>query len=354
MTGTIAVILVFGGLIFFHELGHFLLARCFRMGVQVFSLGFGPTLFSCKRGKTVYQVAALPLGGYVSLVGESAKADIPEPFTPAESFSLRPAWQRFCVLAAGSVFNLLLAWFICWGLMWSNGRSEVPPVVGSILEGSAAADSPIRLGDRVLSIDGQAITVWENLPAIIRASQDKELVFTVRSLDGETRTFPLTPTLLKQTAPDGRKFENWGIGITATEAIRHEYGFFQSAKEGLIEAGNMLSFIWGALGDLLSRKVDFDNVGGPILIAQTIYQQADQGMLNVLTIAALISVNLGVLNLLPIPVLDGGHLLFLLLEMIFRRPVPVAVQNTAALAGIFLLLALMVMATFNDVMRFLG
>ena len=106
MIGTVAVILVFGGLIFFHEMGHFLVARCFGMGVKTFSLGFGPAIFSFKRSKTVYQVAAVPLGGFVSLVGESVDAEVPDEFTPAESFSLRPAWQRFLVIAAGSVFYL--------------------------------------------------------------------------------------------------------------------------------------------------------------------------------------------------------------------------------------------------------
>ena len=349
MIGTIAVILVFGGLIFFHELGHFFVARLFGMGVKTFSLGFGPAVFSFKRKKTVYQVAAVPLGGFVSLVGESADAEIPEPFTPEESFSLRPAWQRFPVIAAGSVFNLLLAWFICWGLVWVNGRTEMTPVVGEILEGSAAAASPMRAGDRILSLNGKDIRLWTEMPPIVQENQGKPMVVAVVRPDGSTLTFSIAPTLLKQTLPDGGKIENWGMGIRQS---RHQYGFFQSALEGMAEARDMVTFTWNALADLISRKVSFDNVGGPILIAQAIYKQADYGLVSVFMIAALISVNLGVLNLLPIPVLDGGHLIFLLVEMLIRRPVPPAVQEKAAFVGLFMLIALMIAATFNDVMRF--
>ena len=349
MIGTVAVILVFGGLIFFHEMGHFLVARCFGMGVKTFSLGFGPAIFSFKRSKTVYQVAAVPLGGFVSLVGESVDAEIPDEFTPEESFSLRPAWQRFLVIAAGSVFNLILAWFICWGLVWVNGRTDMSPVVGEILESSSAAASPMKVGDRVVSLNGKPIGRWDEMPVIVQENQGKEMEVVVKRPDGSNLTFSLVPTLLKQTLPDGQKLESWGMGV---RPAHRTYGFLQSAGEGLAEAKGMVTFTWRALSDLLSRKVSFDNVGGPILIAQTIYKQADRGLVSVFMIAALISVNLGVLNLLPIPVLDGGHLLFLTVEMIIRRPVPVVVQEKAAWVGLFLLISLMIAATFNDVMRF--
>ena len=349
MIGTISVILVFGGLIFFHELGHFLVARSFGMGVKTFSLGFGPAVFSFKRKKTVYQVAAVPLGGFVSLVGESADAEIPEEFTPGESFSLRPAWQRFLVILAGSAFNLLLAWLICWGLMWTNGRTDMSPVVGQILESSAAAASPMRVGDRVVSINGQSIGKWGDMPSIVQENQGKEMTVVITREGGDTLTFSLAPTLLKQTLPDGREIESWGMGIRPAHLT---YGFMQSAWEGLVEAKNMVVYIWSALSDLVTSKVSFDNVGGPILIAQVVYKQVDHGLVSVLMLAALISVNLGVLNLLPIPVLDGGHLFFLLVEMVFRRRVPPAVQEKAAFIGLFLLLGLMIAATFNDVKRF--
>ena len=351
MLGTIAVILVFGGLIFFHELGHFLAARGFGMGVKTFSLGFGPALLSLKREKTVYQVAAVPLGGFVSLVGESSEADIPEEFSEKESFSLRPAWQRFCVIAAGPLFNLVLAWFICWGLMWVHGRDSLPPVVGDILLETPAAESPLRIGDRILSIDGEKITKWSQMPTLVQRGQGKPLAVTAQRPDGTAITFTLTPAKLTQKTAEGQEIQNWGMGIRAGEVVHEEYGFAQAAWEGMVEAKNMVAMTWDALTGLVTRKVAFDNVGGPILIAQAIYQQADYGLLNVFMIAALISVNLGVLNLLPIPILDGGHLIFLLVEMAGRRPVPAQVQEKAMMVGLFLLISLMIAATFNDVMR---
>ena len=352
MIGTIAVLLVFGGLIFFHELGHFLAARSLGMGVKTFSLGFGPSLFAFKRGKTRYQVAALPLGGFVSLVGESADAEIPEEFTKAESFSLRPAWQRFLVILAGPIFNLALAWFICWGLMWTGGRLFLPPVIGEILQDTPAAESPLTPGDRILTIDGVKVGRWLDIPPLVQRSGGNPLVVSVQRSDETLITFSLTPSRLTQTTPEGQTIEHWGIGIKAGEAEHQRFGFVQSAWEGMVEAGNMVSYIWNALSDLVSQKVDFENVGGPILIAQSIYKQTDHGLRSVLLLAALISVNLGVLNLLPVPVLDGGHLVFLGVEMIGRRPVPVRVQEKAMFVGLFLLLSLMVVATFNDVMRF--
>ena len=352
MIGTIAVVLVFGGLIFFHELGHFAAARAFGMGVKTFSLGFGPSLFSFKRGKTTYQVAALPLGGFVSLVGESADADIPEEFTNEESFSLRPAWQRFLVILAGPVFNLVLAWFICWGIMWTNGREVLPPVVGEIIADSPAAESPLRPGDTILALDGVKISRWMEISPLVQRAEGKPLVVAAEQPDGTTVTFTVTPERISQTTPEGHTVEGWAMGIKAGPVEVHEYGFFASAKEGAVEAGRMASVIWNALGDLISRKVAFDNVGGPILIAQAIYTQTEYGIASVLMLAALISVNLGVLNLLPIPVLDGGHLIFLTVEMLGRRPVPVKVQEKAMFAGLALLLFIMLAATFNDVMRF--
>lgn len=352
MTGAIAVILVFGGLIFFHELGHFLVARAFSIGVKTFSLGFGPALASFKRSKTRYQIAVFPLGGFVSLVGESPDAEMPEGFTPAESFALRPAWQRFLVIAAGSVFNLLLAWFICWGLLWTNGRVFIPPVVNEVIAGSPAARSPLRAEDRILTVDGQDIRAWADIPPAIQRGQGKDVRLTAQRPDGTLLTFSITPVQMTHDTGSGQTIQSWSLGIKAGEASRQEFDFFPAARGGLADAANMAAFTWGALRDLATRTISFDNVGGPILIAQTIYNQASHGIMDVLLLAALISVNLGILNLLPIPVLDGGHLLFLAIEMVIRRPLPAFVQEKSMLIGLFLLLSLIVAATFNDIMRF--
>jgi regulator of sigma E protease len=351
MIGTIAVVLVFGGLIFFHEMGHFLVARLFGMGVKTFSLGFGPALFSFKRSKTVYQVAAVPLGGYVALVGETADAEIPPPFTAVDSFSLRPAWQRFFVIAAGSVFNLLLAWLICWGVLWINGRHSIPPVVQSINQEARIAASPLEPGDRIIGFNSRSVSRWEQLPLYMMSNHDKDILLTVEKPDHSVLVFTVAPTLLERSLPNGTKGEFWSLGITGGKVEFQTFDFFGAMVEGLREAEYQLVTTWYSLVDLLSRDIAFNNVMGPVGITKTIYKQTEHGVVPVLMLAAFISVNLGIINLLPVPVLDGGHLAFLLVEMVTRRKVPPKVQEKAALVGLFLLLALIVGATFNDVMR---
>ncbi|WP_300923648.1 site-2 protease family protein, partial [uncultured Desulfovibrio sp.] len=154
LTTILAVIIVLGGLIFFHELGHFAVARALGMGVSTFSLGFGPKILTRKVGKTEYALSLVPLGGYVALVGESDEADIPEGFTPAESFARRPAWQRLLVVAAGPAANILLAWLLCWALAFGWGVPVLQPVVGAVTAESPAARAGLLPGDRILSIDG--------------------------------------------------------------------------------------------------------------------------------------------------------------------------------------------------------
>ncbi|MDR1686911.1 MAG: RIP metalloprotease [Desulfovibrio sp.] len=353
IAGVAAVVLVFGGLIMFHELGHFIAARAMGIGVKTFSLGFGPVLFSFARGKTIWQLAALPLGGFVSLVGETDSAEIPEGFSEKESFALRPARERFMVIAAGPLFNLVLAWLICWGILYVNGRNFVPPVVGGIIEGGAAASSPLRVGDRIMSIDGTAVRRWLDIAPLVRQTDGRDVVVTAQRPDGSSVVFSLAPRPLPAAETDGKgAARRLGLGIRAAGETEHEeLSFLQSLPGGLTEAGNMAAYTWNALVDIVSRRVAFDNVGGPILIAQAIYKQADRGAADVLMLAALISVNLGILNLLPIPVLDGGHLLFLSAEMATRRKVPEHIREKAVLAGLALLIALVGAATFNDLTR---
>jgi regulator of sigma E protease len=355
MSGIPATVLAFAFLILFHELGHFFLARFLGIGVKTFSLGFGPVLFSRTWGKTSCQAAAVPLGGFVALVGETPEAEIPEPFTPAESFTLRPVWQRFLVILAGPVFNLLLAWFLCWGLFWANGLSETPPVVGSILDGAPAASSPLQPGDRVLSLNGAPVRRWEDLSRFIRRNEGLPITFSVVREGGSSpRTFVLAPALLSHTLPGGETLESWGIGILPGEAVHRELSFFQAAGSGLAQAADMAALIWTSLADLVSGRESVKNIGGPVLIAQSLAQQASHSLINLLLLTALISVNLGILNLLPIPVLDGGHLFFLALEALFRRPVPAAIQEKATMGGLFFLIGLMILATFNDILRLFG
>lgn len=370
LTTIVAVIIVLGGLIFFHELGHFAVARALGMGVSTFSLGFGPKILTRKIGKTEYALSLVPLGGYVALVGESDEADIPEGFTPAESFALRPAWQRLLVVAAGPTANILLAWLLCWALAFGWGVPVLQPVVGAVNAESPAARAGLAPGDRILTIDGRSIESWEAMSAAIAASDGRPLRLEVlrpappaaesagphpardATGAGHVITLELTAERATRTTIFGEQETAWLIGVRAGSSVSAEpQGFWRAALAGADQTWNMVSLTWQSFVKLAQRVVPLDQVGGPIMIAQMVGEQAHQGLAGLLALTALISVNLGILNLLPVPVLDGGQIVFCLIEILFRRPVPPKAQEIATRVGLFLLIALMVLATFNDIWR---
>lgn len=357
LSSAIAIILVLGGLIFFHELGHFSVARAFGVGIRTFSLGFGPALYKFKHGKTEYKLSAIPLGGYVSMVGESPDDDINSPenseFTEEDSFTKRKPWQRMCIVAAGPIANLLLAFLIYWALFVANGQFQLLPEIGAVRPDSPAAIAGLEKGDSVLSISGTKIKYWEDISDSIAKHGGKELTILVNR-DGKDLTFKVTPSLLSRKNLFGEDEKTYLIGVQAagkTENI--SLGFIGSAAAALEQTWSMTVLTVEGFIKLIERVIPAETVGGPIMIAQLVSQQAEQGLVAVLALAALISINLGVLNLLPVPILDGGHLVMLVYETIVGKPVPAKVMDYSIRVGIFLLLTLMVWATFNDVSRLL-
>lgn len=355
LSSAIAIILVLGGLIFFHELGHFSVARAFGVGIRTFSLGFGPAIYKFKRGRTEYRLSAVPLGGYVSMVGESPDDDIDSlenrEFTEADSFIKRKPWQRMCIVAAGPIANLLLAFFIYWALFLANGQLQLLPEVGHIRPDSPAAVAGMETGDSVQSISGSKIQYWEDISKTISQNGGKELRIVINR-NGKDLTLNVTPSLLSRKNIFGEDEKTYLIGIQAagkTEQI--ELDFISCASAAVTQTWSMTVLTVEGFVKLIERVIPAETVGGPIMIAQLVSQQAEQGIFAVLGLAALISINLGVLNLLPIPVLDGGHIVMLVYEMIVGKPVPAKVMDYSMRAGIFLLLTLMVWATFNDVRR---
>lgn len=347
----LAVVLVFGGLIFFHELGHFLAFRCFGVGVITFSIGMGPRLWGIKRGKTEYRIAWLPFGGYVSGVGEYSDEVETLGFTQEEAVNNRPAWQRLIIAFAGPFMNLLIAWLIYWGLTAVMGMAVPLPQVGAVLQDSAAMQTGIRPGDLITAIDGIAVNRWAQVPEIVGASGGRTLAVEVER-NGEVMSFSITPIRSERTNLFGETETAWLLGVQASGAVRYEKtGFFESARLGLVQTWNIIDLTCTGLKKMITGAVAADTVGGPILIAEMIGRQAQAGVVPLLLLAALISVNLGLLNLLPIPVLDGGAILFCLVETVIHRPVPEKVQEWAMRGGAALLIALMVFATFNDILR---
>lgn len=351
ITGLATAIIILGFLIFFHELGHFCLARIFGMGVKTFSLGFGPRLVGVKRGKTNYQIAAIPLGGYVSLVGQDPDEELPEGFTPDEEFSSRPPWQRFLVILAGPIFNFLLAWLIYWGLFALNGQNIPLPVVGDVQVETPAASAGVLPGDRFVSINGIPTPTWPDVQKLVQDGNGSSLS-VVMDREGEEVTLSITPRQEPGKSIFGENIVRWIIGVKYSGAYQQiPLGFFEAAPVGLKECANVTALTFQSLGKLVEGAVPLDSVGGPISIVKMINDQAAHGATPVLILAAFISINLFLLNLLPIPVLDGGHILFLCLEMVFRRKVPQRVQEVTTSLGFFLLLLLMGLVIFNDIAR---
>lgn len=347
----LAVILVFGGLIFFHELGHFIANKMLGVGVITFSIGMGPKLFGFKYGKTEYRLSLLPIGGFVSAVGEYDHETESLGFSKEEALYLRPAWQRMLMAFAGPFANFVVAFVIYFGLCLTTGVSVSLPQISDPLPDSPAWAAGLRKGDTINSINGMPVSEWAQIPDMVSASGGKELTLKV-TRENAGITLSLTPQRMTRTTIFGEEEEAWLIGVSPLGTVRHiPVGFGDAIREGLGQTARMTMLTWTGFKKLLTGRVSAKNVGGPVMIAEMLGSQAKVGMVPLLLLAALISVNLGLLNLLPVPVLDGGVILFGLVEMLIRRPVPEKLQNILLYIGVFLLVALMVFATFNDILR---
>ncbi len=347
----LAIVLVFGGLIFFHELGHFIAFRAFGVGVITFSLGMGPKAWGIKKGKTEYRLSWLPIGGFVAGVGEYSDDVESLGFTQEESVASRPAWQRLLIAFAGPFMNLVIAWLIYWGMTASMGMAVTLPQIGGIIQGSAAEQAGLLPGDMITGINGIHIDKWGQVPEIVGASEGATLAVEAER-EGRLIHFDLTPKRSERVNIFGETETAWLIGVQVSGTVRYERkSSAEAAWLGLRQTWNMIDLTLTSIKKMLLGSVPADSVGGPILIAQMLGQQAKAGLAPLLLLAALISVNLGLLNLFPIPILDGGAILFCLIEMVIRRPVPEKVQEWSMKIGAGLLITLMVFATFNDVMR---
>jgi regulator of sigma E protease len=348
---TLAIILVLGALIFFHELGHFLVARSMDIGVKAFSLGFGPRIWKRTWGQTEYRLSAFPLGGYVQLVGENKEDEVPEGFLPQQSFAQRPPWQRMLVVAAGPIFNFILAWLIYWGIFWSQGQIELLPRIGDVQPDSPAQMAGIMPGDVVTAVNDVPTTYWQDLSRAISTNKEATLHLSILR-QGEIITIRVTPQLQERTNIFGETKKVPMVGIIAAgDTTTIDLSMLDAAAAGALQTWNLTKLTFQGIIKLVERVVPLDNIGGPIMIAQMVGQQAHEGMINLLAITALISINLGLLNLLPIPVLDGGHILFSAIEWIRKRPLDEKLQNITTRMGLAFLLALMGLAIFNDLWR---
>jgi regulator of sigma E protease len=345
-----ALVIVLGVLIFFHELGHFLVARLLGVGVETFSLGFGPKIFGKKIGITDYRISAIPLGGYVKMVGEQPDADL-DPADIPLSFTHKHVFKRILIVAAGPFFNILLALIIFYGIFQISGLLILKPSIGEVNEGTPAYRTGLKKGDMVVSIDGVNISSWEDMAKMITTSKGKTLSLSV--LRGNSkRTADVTPEPKIFKNIFNEDIERYVIGVTASgDFFTKDLNLFQALSQSFIQTYQITALTIKGVVKLFQGTVSPKTLGGPIMIAQMAGQEARAGAINLIFFIALISINLAILNFLPIPVLDGGHLLFFFVEAVTGRPVSIKIREIAQQAGIFVLILLMIYVFYNDIAR---
>jgi regulator of sigma E protease len=350
MTDTLRSVLAFivdiGVLVFFHELGHYLAARSQGVVVEAFSIGFGPALVSWRSKKTgtVWKLSALPLGGYVKMQGWGEESEPGAPVTPG-SFAAASLPSRALIVAAGPVANLLLAYVVFVGLFLAIGQVVVQPVLSSIVPGSPAALAGLQTGDRVLSVDGTRIVDFSGLQSIILAHPDATLDFSVNRHGAVLNQ----SVKLGDVLEDGEKIGH--LGVAGTQASLRHFSLPGALKASWVECWNDTVGTLSGLYNLAVHHQGLSGLTGPLGIAQISGQAASLGIASVIGLIALLSINLGLVNLIPIPVLDGGHLLFYLAEALYGRPIPPRAQEIGLRFGVAIILSLFFVTTFNDLTR---
>ncbi len=344
-----STIIVLGILVFAHELGHFLLAKRLGVGVITFSLGFGPKLIGRKIGETQYQISAFPLGGYVKLIGENPEEEVRVEDLP-RSFSVQPVWKRALIIGAGPFFNFFLA-VVLFSLVNLFGLPYFPPKVGDVSPGLPAERAGMKKGDTIVSINGEAISKWEDLSRIIRNSEGRELTLRIKR-NGEELDLKVKPQSSKIKNLFGEEVHTYIIGITHSgEILIQKVNPLFAVGQGFVQTWQGIQLTVTGIIKLIQRVIPAKTLGGPILIAQLAGEQAKRGLLSLILFTAILSINLGVINLIPIPILDGGHFLFLAIEAILRRPVSIRKIEIAQQIGLVLIILLMLFAFYNDLVR---
>ena len=345
----LSAIILLGILIFVHELGHFLFAKLVGVKVLKFSLGFGPKLFGKKYGNTEYLISSVPLGGYVKMLGENPGEELKEEEKPF-AYNYQPVWKRFVIVFSGPLFNLVFAMIIFF-FVFLNGFPSLLPEVGEVLNNSPAVRSGLAKGDRIIEINGIAINQWNEMTTVIHENPDKSLIFKIKR-DSHTFQISITPEMKKLKDIFGEEKEIGLIGIkpSGNTFIKKE-GIVRALEESIIRTWDISVLTVVSLVKLIQRVIPANTIGGPILIVQMAGDQASKGFLNFFIFMALISINLGILNLLPIPILDGGHIFFLGIEAIRRKPLNEKFIAVSQRIGIAIILTLMVFALYNDIIR---
>ena len=351
--------------VFIHELGHYLVARWNGVDCEAFSIGFGPELFGFDdKNNCRWKVCAVPLGGYVKFLGDANAASVPdfegdeqEQLTEREKagrFENKRVAQKAAVVAAGPIANFILAIFIFAGSFYFIGRYVSDPVVSEVMENSAAEIAGFQKGDVIRKINGEEVKSFSDVPRAVTPNHGIEMIITV-SRGGKDVDLAVTPKLTERTDRFGNKQKVGLLGISSkaedANVRKKEYGLIEAVGAGTYETYFVIKRTLQYIKGIFTGRESVDQISGPIGIANTVNDFWGEGIQNVIILTAILSVSIGLLNLFPIPILDGGHLVFYAYEALFGKPVNARIQEMAFRVGFILLMGLMIFATNNDVVR---
>lgn len=362
----IPFILVLSLLVFVHEMGHYLVGRWCGIRVTAFSVGFGPELVGyTDRHGTRWKLSIIPLGGYVKFFGDDDAASMPDArglegmsaSEKSQTLAGAKLWKRAATVGAGPIANFILAIAIFAVLFSVYGKAVADPVVAEVQPESAAQAAGVEPGDRLVALDGDRIATFDDVRRYVSIRPEVPIVVTVER-DGRTVDLPMVPKRTEITDRFGNKVELGLIGIVTNEErgnFRVEtFSPLEAVGEGIRETGHIITGTFRYIGNLITGRMKADQLGGPVRVAQASGQMATLGFAAVVQLAAVLSVSIGLLNLMPVPVLDGGHLVFYAIEAIRGKPLGAGAQEIAFRIGLAMVLSLMVFATFNDISNLIG
>jgi len=344
MLSLIWFVLILGAIVAVHEFGHFIFAKLSNIYVYEFSIGMGKKIFGRKKkgGETEFCLRAIPLGGYVMIAGE----DVEDENIPKDRQMCNKNFiQRFLVLFAGAFNNFVFAFLILFVSALIYGAATTKPYIGEVGEGYPAYDVGIQSGDLLLELDGEKIKNWDKALVKLQTNKGEAMTFTVKKADGNVVSYDITP--MKVTDDEGNTSYKFGIATL----YEKEYGFGKSLGYAWNKTISLFGSMWDTLKYLFTGKVGVNQLSGPVGIYSIVDSQAEQGIEAILYLVAYLSINVGIINLLPFPAFDGGRILFLIIEKIFKKPVSKRVENIIHSIGFMLIIGLLIYVTFNDLIR---
>ena len=349
--GILTSLLILSFLIFFHELGHYLAARFFGVRVEVFSIGFGKKIFSRVIGQTEYRLSIIPLGGYVQMKGQD-DSDPSKVSSDDDSYNTKKPWKRIVILLAGPFANFFLA-FLLYLAMANIGVTKLSPIIGVVGENTPAQQMGLVKNDRVIEINGERVITWDDISSLIKESEGPLIVSIQRG--SKVKTLMATPEIKEIKTIFGEPIKKRILGITPIgETFILKFTPVQALEFAYDETLYAATLIVTSLQKLVQGVIPVKDLGGVIAIVDITAQASQAGIIALFALTALISVNLGVLNLLPIPALDGGHIMFNLYEMITKKPPSEKILYVMTVFGWVFLLSIMIFTIFNDLFRIFG